>query len=143
MKKSLRAMAKKHLRGSLAVEPLECRELLSAWTASATQLITDPIQGQTVPFGAAQVSPQTGNVRLEQALDFRQSVRNAALDDQRAIPDFFDLQVDSQGRAALVYNSDTVTVRPIITAALASDPQAPVPIQLQVRLSWNGQQQPW
>jgi RHS repeat-associated protein len=42
-----------------------------------------------------------------------------------------------------VYNSDTVNARPIITATLASDPQGPVPVQLQVRLTWNGQQQPW
>src|SRR5690242_4535689 len=89
MKNSLRATWKKYLhnvfrmgltawphgkaevrrpRVGLAVEPLECRALLSTWAAHALQLTADPIQGLTVPFGAAQVAPQTGNVHLEQPL---------------------------------------------------------------------------
>lgn len=188
MKKPCQAIWRKHLsnlwtrcpRVGLAVESLESRQLLSTWSAGAVQLVNDPIQGLTVPLGAAQFSPQTGNLHIEQPLDFRDSVNR--MDIIRSIensPEYLTGLVQSvytdllrrpvdpgglstwgnvfdQGgmtklddaatlsrQPALVYNSDTVSVRPIITTTLASDPQGPVPVQLQVRLTWNGQQQPW
>ncbi len=39
---------------------------------------------------------------------------------------------------SLSYNSDTVAPRPIVQAMFASDPNGPVPTQIQVTLTWNG-----
>ena len=43
---------------------------------------------------------------------------------------------------SLSYNSDTVDVRPIIQTTFQTDPNAPLPTQIQVTLTWNGVAQP-
>ena len=42
-----------------------------------------------------------------------------------------------------MYNSDTVSVQPIIDTTYYSDPNGPVPTQIQVQLTWNGTAQPF
>jgi YD repeat-containing protein len=81
----------------------------------------DPERQFLLPIGEAQVDLNQGALRLRQPLDFDQSPGT------------------SVGRdPALVYNSATVNVRPIIQVAVQTDPLGPVPVQAQVQLTWNG-----
>src|SRR5262249_44745052 len=66
----------------------------------------------------------TGGLRLAHPLDFDLSPGTAV-----------------GGDPALVYNSDTVSVRPIISAFIASGPDDPVPLDIQARLKWDDR--PW
>jgi RHS repeat-associated protein len=100
----------------------------------ATLPSTEASRSVYVPFGPAAVSPQTGDVLVTNALDFRRSVPDAALDASAGLG----------GDPALVYNSDSVTVKPIIQATFASDAQLAVPTQIQAQLTWNnGTPQSW
>jgi RHS repeat-associated protein len=45
------------------------------------------------------------------------------------------------GNLSLAYNSDTVDVRPIIQTSFQTDPNSPLPMQIQVTLTWNGSAQ--
>src|SRR5262249_58257632 len=78
------------------------------------------------PFGLGSVSPQTGNLHLTHPLDFRQSV-----------PGSWDDAGQFTGPAALVYNSDSVNVKPIIEATLTSPTGGAVPNSFDVQLTWN------
>src|SRR4051794_32809570 len=42
------------------------------------------------------------------------------------------------GPTALVYNSNTVDVRPVVLTQVDTNPSGPVPTQIQARLTWNG-----
>ncbi|HEV3256736.1 MAG TPA: hypothetical protein VG013_07655, partial [Gemmataceae bacterium] len=108
-----------------------------AWILSsyirATDPGTDSCQSFMLPYGPADVSPQTGNGRVGLPLDFRQSMPSS----QCACADTF-------GEPGLRWNSDTVNVQPIIEATFSSDTQGSVPTQIQAQLTWNnGTPQPW
>src|SRR5262249_19013311 len=89
-----------------------------AWVEAVSQRSTDPGQGTLVPFGPGQVAPQNGNLHIELPFDLGQGGTGAF-------------------STALVYASETVTVKPILEATLASDAQGSVPTQIQVQLTWN------
>jgi RHS repeat-associated protein len=108
----------------------------SAWlvTLPAPVIGVDPVHAANVPFGAAALNPQDGDVSIQQPLDFQQSVTDASLDDQAT----------GYGPAALVYHSDTVNVQPILQPVLYSGSSTSVPSQIQAQLTWNnGTPQSW
>src|SRR5262249_46824755 len=88
-----RAISRTWVRGRrrstfLSIERLEVRCLLSGspggsipsispqpeWILTGQVDATDPLQGVNVPFGTANIGPQTGNVQLAEPLDFFQSI---------------------------------------------------------------------
>ncbi len=98
----------------------------SGWSLSGNQLTNSPTAAETVDLGQAQVALNTGGLRIDQPLDFDQSPGT-----------------DVGGDPTLVYNSDTVDVRPIIQAQLASSAGEAVPDSIQVQLTFNGVAQGW
>jgi hypothetical protein len=108
------------------IEQLEIRWLLS-WTATGQHRTTDVTQATLVPFGVASLAPNWGAVRISHPLDFDKSPGTAV-----------------SLNPALIYNSETVSPRPILEAVLASDPTDAVPTSIDVRLTWNnGTPQAW
>src|SRR5262249_57913418 len=75
------------------------------WRATADRRSNDPQRAELVPLGEAAVAINTGGLRLSDALDFDQSPGTAVGRDP-----------------ALVYNSDTVDVHPIIEFTLPALP---------------------
>src|SRR5262249_15741505 len=90
------------------------------------QRTSDTTQSASFDFGAAGISPQTGNVRVSVPLDFR-----------LGLPSSLDAASTLEGEAALVYNADTVNVKPIIEATQQSDAGGSGPSSLQAQLTWN------
>lgn len=75
--------------------------------------------------------PPSDNTHIENFLDFRQSV-----------PTGLDGAVFT--RDALFYSSETADPRPILQITFATDPNQPVPTQIQAQLTWNnGTPDPW
>jgi RHS repeat-associated protein len=100
---------------------------VSTGSATAQQLTNDPLSGQTFDFADGSVALNTGGLRLQQQLDFDLSPGTSV-----------------GGDPALVYNSATVNVRPIIQTALDVGPENPAPTQIQVQLTWDaGNPQNW
>jgi RHS repeat-associated protein len=99
----------------------------SVWTLNGElgQRTNDPERAFLLPIGEATVDLNQGALRISQPLDFDQSPGTSV-----------------GGNPALVYNSATVDVRPTIQLTFQTDPQAPVPTQVQAQLTWNGQQEP-
>ncbi len=100
------------------------------WIPGYQSVTPDP-SSESIPFGPGSVGPLNGNqqtgVNLDPAPPCNCPPDSAA---------FFD--------PSPTYNSDTVNVQPIIPATFASDPNGPVPTQIQVQLTWdNGTPQPW
>ena len=81
----------------------------------------DPRTAWLLPIGATQVDINLGAARLSQPLDFDLSPGT-----------------DVGGNPALVYNSATVDVRPIIQLAVNTDPNQSLPITVDMCLTWNG-----
>src|SRR5207237_6478837 len=81
----------------------------------------DPQRGLLVPVGEAQIDVQQGALRLSHSLDFDQSPGTSV-----------------GGDPALVYNSATVNVRPVVQLEVQTDPFGAAPVQAQVQLTWNG-----
>src|SRR5262249_33557424 len=80
-----------------------------------------------VSMGLGSASPQAGSAHVENPLDLNRSA---------AAP--------LAGPAALVYDSSTVTVKPILSLTYQSDPGGSVPTEIDVRLTWNnGTPQSW
>src|SRR5262249_25142236 len=101
------------------------------WVASGNQrtAVPDvwlPDSALYSPFGLGSVSPQTGNLHLTHPLDFR-----------RTVPSGLDAAATLAGPSALVYNSDSVNVKPIIETTLASPAGGQVPSSISVQLTWN------
>jgi RHS repeat-associated protein len=87
---------------------------VAAWSlASAVQLTSDPLGGDALD--------QLGNLQVQHALDLDQSPGNG-----------------QSGGAALVYNSDAVSVQPVIEATLNSPNNASLPSTITAVLTWNG-----
>ena len=80
----------------------------AGWSLSGGQLTNSPTAAEIIDLGQAQVALNTGGLRIDQPLDFDQSPGTAV-----------------GGDPTLVYNSDTVDVRPIIQAQLASSVPPP------------------
>lgn len=89
------------------------------WAPALLQRYNDETQGNMVSVGEASVALNTGGLRLTQPLDFDLSPGT------------------SEGRdPGLVYNSDTVAVRPILELQLPIGGN-PVPRSISVTLTWN------
>jgi RHS repeat-associated protein len=87
---------------------------VSAWVLSGAQeLASDPMTGQAMQ--------QLGNVTASQVLDLDQSPGTTQSDNP-----------------ALVYNSDEVSVRPVIQASLASVNTSSLPSTVSAILTWYG-----
>ena len=93
---------------------------------------TDPQDTQYNPFATAMVGPLDGNLQTSIPLDPAPPC-NCGQDTSAAL----------HSDLSLAYNSDTVSVQPIIETTYQSDPNGPVPTQIQVQLTWNGTAQPW
>ncbi len=93
-------------------------------TVTAVQRVTDPLQATVVPFGLASVSPNTGGFRTAVPLDLDQSPGT------------------SVGRdAALLYNSETVSPKPIIEFTVTTVAGNGLPTEIDVDLTFNGTDQ--
>jgi len=102
------------------------------WIASGKTVTTDPKLTQYNPFANGMVGPLDGNQQTTIPLDPAPPC-NCGQDTSTALS--YD--------PSLTYNSDTASVRPIIDTTYQSDPNGPVPTQIQVQLTWNGTAQPW
>jgi hypothetical protein len=90
------------------------------WSFTARQRTNDPERAELIPVGAALVAPNTGGLRLSQALDFDRSPGT------------------SVGRdPALVYNSDTASPRPIIEGLLTTAVGELFPTTVDLRRTWD------
>jgi RHS repeat-associated protein len=98
------------------------------WTGVSTQI------GNGGSFQAA-VGPYDGNLHIADSIDPSRSGCNCGgLDDNTVGGQSF----------ALVYNSDTINVQPVVYTQFASDPTGSVPTQIQAQLTWNnGTPQSW
>ena len=94
------------------------------WTDSGSTRSNDPDNAFLKSIGEATVDLNQGGVRLSQALDFDQSPGT-----------------DVGGNPALVYNSATVSVRPIVQLQVQTDPMLPAPTSAQITLTFDGVQQ--
>jgi RHS repeat-associated protein len=104
------------------------------WIPDNEPLSPDPVLTQYQDFSSASIGPQNGDLRVQIPLD-PASVCYTCGNDSSAL---------LQSSLYLTYNSDTVDVMPIIASSFASDPNGPVPTQIQVQLTWNnGPPQPW
>jgi RHS repeat-associated protein len=84
----------------------------SSWTGSAQVLTSDPLTGDA--------QDQLGDVQLSAPLNLDQSGGGQG------------------GGAALVYNSDSVNVKPIVQATLQTANNAALPGAVTAALTWNG-----
>jgi YD repeat-containing protein len=102
----------------------------SAWQVTGTVRSNDPISATTLPFGKEAILAQDGAVRATHPLDFNQDFHQAV-----SSVDTWD---SVEPTAALVYLSDTVSVRPTIELNVTTDPNAALPSQIEADLTWNG-----
>src|SRR5439155_913906 len=98
----------------------------TTWTLTGQQRTTDPGQATLVPFGKALISPNTAGFRIVDPLDFDLSPGTSA-----------------GGSPALVYNSETISPKPILEGSLVSDAGGSVPSGIDVQLTWNGSAGSW
>jgi RHS repeat-associated protein len=108
------------------------------WVLTSAPAAPDPAQGALVPFGPASLSPLTGAVM--RAVPFDPNQHTVCDCGCGCVDD--DAQV-GVALLALVYNSATVNVQPIILSTLATDFCASVPSQIQAQLTWNNTAQGW
>ncbi|MFL5242523.1 MAG: SBBP repeat-containing protein [Gemmataceae bacterium] len=85
----------------------------SAWTLTGQEIAADPLSGDALNF--------EGNAHLEAPINLSQSSDGSAYHQTR-----------------LVYNSDTVTVMPIIQGILQADNAVALPPSITAQLTWNG-----
>jgi RHS repeat-associated protein len=109
----------------LEVDPLEIRQLPSFALSLFSDAVADPIQGATTQVGQATVGMQDGNASVNVPLDFFRSQDGFFRD-------------DPNGPTALVYNSNTVSVEPVLQFQLTSAGGDPVPSSIQATLTFNG-----
>src|SRR5207253_2806964 len=82
-------------------------------TVSALVRTSDPADGMS--------AQQLGNVQLAHPLDLDKSPGSA-----------------QAGNPALVYNSSSVSAKPVIQATIATPNNASLPSQIGIQLTWNG-----
>jgi RHS repeat-associated protein len=86
----------------------------SPWAVTAQQLTVDPFDGQG--------QQQLGNVQVTSALDLDQSPGTS-----------------QSGNPQLVYNSDSVSVKPVIQVSIPTDTNSALPgSNMTVQLTWDG-----
>jgi RHS repeat-associated protein len=111
--------------GGQSVTVTSTATVSNAWTvlAGSGARTADPDRADLIPLGEASVDLNQGAVRISHALDFDQSPGT-----------------EVGGSPALVYNSATVSPRPVIQLQLQSDPNTgnPAATQYQVAWSFNG-----
>src|SRR5206468_635106 len=95
-------------------------------TATSLVRANDPERVLLLPLGEAQVDLSGGAIRISQTLDMDISPGT-----------------DVGRNPMLVYNSATVSVRPIIKILLTTDPLAALPDDVQLRLTFNGVTDSW
>src|SRR5262249_51459694 len=89
-------------------------------SAEGRQRRHDPMFGDELGIGLAEVTADTGAVRLRHELDFDLSPGT------------------SVGRdPALVYNSSTVNVRPLVETELRTPVETPLPFAVEAQLFWG------
>jgi YD repeat-containing protein len=97
-----------------------------AWVVQSSLVrIDDPQQATFVAVAEDAVSPTTGELQVAVPFDVRQSTTDTG---PPAVG----------GDLALVYNSATVNVKPIVETTFATDTQSAATSQIQVQLTWNG-----
>jgi YD repeat-containing protein len=102
-------------------------EVGAHWGLLGRQRSVDPDRGLLVGVGEATADLNTGSLRLLHPLDFDLSPGTAVGRDP-----------------ALVYNSATVDVRPVIELVVVNPQQEVKPVALRVALQWDdGPWQPW
>ncbi len=143
------------------------------WTATCTwaTIAPDTVPHQRLPGtrvevgtgpsadgGQVTVAPNNGALQVYQPLDFRVN-HDSSLDgfidvegnplqgmtsgDDRHLQDPAGVSSGIQAFSALVYSSDSVSVRPIGEVYAYFDPSLGVPTNLQLQLTFNGTTQPW
>ncbi len=120
------------IRVTIMADPLTVKVTSYAnvidWTlANPLNRTNDPERAMLLPFGEAAVALNTGGLRLSHALDFDWSPGTSV-----------------GGDPALVYNSDTVSVRPIAETSLVTTTSPGVPSQIDAQMTWDeGDPEPW
>jgi RHS repeat-associated protein len=94
---------------------------IADFSVSAQQRTNEANQAQWLPLLEGQVAPNTGSLRLQQALDFDQSPGTAV-----------------GGDPALVYDSSTVDVRPLVETTLTPGANQAAPTAMQLDLYLDG-----
>jgi RHS repeat-associated protein len=93
---------------------------VQAWNENTQQPGYDPQRAQMATLGEATVVLNSGDLRLSHPLDFDQSPGTSV-----------------GGDPALVYNSETVDVRPVVQVDLAGSQLAITPTQIKAQLTWG------
>src|SRR5262249_26061978 len=88
-----------------------------------SQRVTDPLQGDRLPFGDASIGLQAGDFSVSHVFDYG---RGGAGFDQ----------------PALVYHSDSIGIKPVLEATVGT-PGDDLPSNSEARLTWNGSAQGW
>jgi RHS repeat-associated protein len=91
------------------------------WPLTGAAVQNDPFQSYKVPIDGQPGSwytPGAGTLHVEVPLNFAQGDCNC-------------------GASALAYNSDSIAVRPVVSAVFGSEAGDPVPSTLKARLTWN------
>ena len=113
----------------------------SSWSWATQALTSDPLYGDALD--------QLGDVQLSHALDLGQSSDMVEIDasasasaDATDAEAELDVSIDPlpspSTSASLIYNSDSVSQRPVIQATLASANNAALPSTITAVLTWNG-----
>jgi hypothetical protein len=87
----------------------------TGWPVWGDQLTKDAVQGCNCGSGMVDLNPQTGAVQVSQGFDLGLSA--------------------GSGETALVYDSGSVDVHPVLNATLTSDSSGPVPSSISVQLT--------
>ncbi len=107
-----------HSLGTPASATITINDATSSYSVSGQQRVIDHIQGERYPFGDASIGMQTGDFSLVHGFEYG---RGGAVFAQ----------------PALVYHSDTTTVRPIVEATVTK-PSGETPTSSEARFTWNG-----
>src|SRR5262249_26368399 len=119
------APLEKRRRSRLDVEPLEKRELFSYGISLFSNAAPDPLQGTSVSVGQANIGVLDGNTQLAIPIDLYQSGTSSLFQNMTGSP------------AALVYNSDTVNVHPVVQVQVTSGLSDAVPHSRVASLTFN------
>jgi RHS repeat-associated protein len=100
-------------QGTSAVVTMTVNTVSNAWTATGQVLTADPLDGQA--------QEQLGDVQVSHAVDLDQSPGSG-----------------QSGDPAFTYNSDQVSVQPIVQVGWQTDSSGALPSSVVATLTWNG-----
>src|SRR5262245_19781281 len=109
----------------LDVEPLEIRQMPAFAMSLFSDAVADPMQGAFTAVGRTTVGIHDGDASVNVPLEYFRSQDGFWRD-------------DPNGPTALVYNSNTVSVKPILQFQLTSGGGDPAPSSIQATLTFNG-----